>query len=70
MAELLFGLEGSTAILESSGFVLITATGASLQPGLSCSDKYIKSAVQQVGATVRAVISMCSPLGLCITGCC
>ena len=67
LAEMLVGLEGSTAILESSGFVLITATGASLQPGLSCTDEYIKSAVKQVGSIRIELRLACAYHWVCVS---
>lgn len=42
------GFEGSLAVVETTGIVLSTSTGVSLEPAISCSDSYIQKAAAVV----------------------
>ena len=52
LARLKDGFEGSLAVVETTGIVLSTSSGVTLEPAISCSDQYIQKAAAVVaGAT-------------------
>ena len=48
LAGLIDGFEGSLAIIDSNGVVLSTASGATLEPALTCQDRYIQEGSKEV----------------------